>query len=261
MAYDNMRVAVKKFLGQEREHTDALRRMELHYCFTPHFCNPRSGWEKGKVERSVEHIRRRAFAYDVRFGSLEQAQCHLDKVCDRLNGEASNMSAQEKKERVQADIAALRPLDHGDMGCFEQRHARVGKYSTITVDGVHYSVPDRLVGREVPIKMYSERIVVLDGRDKVATHVRSRRLGDWCIDRCTIWARSFASLRRWDDPRPCDRYTRTWRHCFANILRILPDRLSNCSCLPVTTSALMPTYWLRQTVCPPGDSNACLPNN
>ncbi len=182
MAYDNMRVAVKQFLGQEREHTDALRRMELHYCFTPHFCNPRSGWEKGKVERSVEHIRRRAFAYDVRFGSLEQAQCHLDKVCDRLNGEASNMSAQEKKERVQADIAALRPLDHGDMGCFEQRHARVGKYSTITVDGVHYSVPDRLVGREVPIKMYSERIVVLDGRDKVATHVRSRRLGDWCID-------------------------------------------------------------------------------
>lgn len=182
MAYDNMRVAVKKFLRQEREHTDALRRMELHYCFTPHFCNPRSGWEKGKVERSVEHIRRRAFAYDVRFGSLEQAQCHLDKVCDRLNREASNMSAQEKKERVQADIAALRPLDHGDMGCFEQRHARVGKYSTITVDGVHYSVPDRLVGREVPIKMYSERIVVLDGRDKVATHVRSRRPGDWRID-------------------------------------------------------------------------------
>ena len=30
-------------------------------------------------------------------------------------------------------------------------------------------------------RMYSERIVVLDGRDKVATHVRSRRLGDWCI--------------------------------------------------------------------------------
>ena len=48
--------------------------MELHYCFTPHFCNPRSGWEKGKVERSVEHIRRRAFDYDVRFGLLEQAQ-------------------------------------------------------------------------------------------------------------------------------------------------------------------------------------------
>jgi hypothetical protein len=31
-------------LGREREHTDALRRMEIHYCFTPHFCNPRAGW-------------------------------------------------------------------------------------------------------------------------------------------------------------------------------------------------------------------------
>lgn len=182
MAYDNMRVAVKRFLGQEREHTDALRRMELHYCFTPHFCNPRSGWEKGKVERSVEYIRRRAFAYDVRFESLEAAQTHLDAVCARLNHEASNMSPQEKASRVKADREALRPLDHGDIGCFEQRTAHVGKYSTITVDGVHYSVPDRLVGHTVAVKMYSERMVVLDGRDKVASHVRSRRPGDWRID-------------------------------------------------------------------------------
>ena len=76
----------------------------------------------------------------------------------------------------------MRQLDHANLCFFELRHARVGKYSTITVDGVHYSVPDRLVGREVPIKMYSERIVVLDGRDKVATHVRSRCPGDWRID-------------------------------------------------------------------------------
>ena len=182
MAYDNMRTAVKKFLGRDREHTDALLRMEVHYCFTPHFCNPRSGWEKGKVERSVEYIRRRAFSFEVRFDSLDAAQIHLAKVCDRLNSEASNMSAEEKRLRIQADLAALRPLDHGDIVCFEQRLHRVGKYSTITVDGVHYSVPDRLVGSQVAVKLYSERIVVLYGRDKVATHARSRRSGDWVID-------------------------------------------------------------------------------
>jgi hypothetical protein len=185
MAYDNMRTAVKKFLGREREHTDALRRMEIHYCFTPHFCNPRSGWEKGKVERSVEYIRRRAFSFDTHFNSLEEAQEHLSRICARLNAEASDMSAEEKQARVKADIAALRPLDHGDMGCFEQRHAHVGKYSTIMIDGVHYSVPDRLVNQNVAVKMYSERIVVLAGernRDKVATHTRSRHSGDWRID-------------------------------------------------------------------------------
>ena len=182
MAYDNMRTAVKKFLGRDREHTDALLRMEVHYCFTPHFCNPRSGWEKGKVERSVEYIRRRAFSFEIRFDSLEAAQTHLAKVCDRLNTEASNMSVEEKRLRIQADLAALRPLDHGDIGCFEQRLYRVGKYSTITVDGVHYSVPDRLVGSQVAVKLYSERIVVLSGRDKVASHARSRRSGDLIID-------------------------------------------------------------------------------
>lgn len=185
MAYDNMRTAVKKFLGREREHTDALRRMEIHYCFTPHFCNPRSGWEKGKVERSVEIVRRRAFAYDTHFKTLEDAQEHLLRVCNRLNTEASDMSVTQKQQRVSADIEALRPLDHGDMGCFEQRHAHVGKYSTITIDGVHYSVPDRLVGQDVAVRMYSERIVVLAGekkRDKVATHPRSRRSGHWQIE-------------------------------------------------------------------------------
>ena len=58
----------------------------------------------------------------------------------------------------------------------------MGKYSTITVEGVHYSVPDRLVGSQVAVKLYSERIVVLSGRDKVASHARSRCSGDWVID-------------------------------------------------------------------------------
>lgn len=182
MAYDNMRTAVKKFLGRDREPTEALRRMEVHYCFTPHFCNPRSGWEKGKVERSVEYIRRRAFAYDTRFDTLEAAQSHLSTLCDKVNAEASNMSNQEKRERVQADIAALRSLDHGDMGCFEQRPAVAGKYATVTVDTVHYSVPDRLIGRTLSVKLYSERVVILHGRDKVASHARNRRPGAWVIE-------------------------------------------------------------------------------
>ena len=182
MAYDNMRTAVKKFLGRDREHTEALLRTEVHYCFTPHFCNPRSGWEKGKVERSVEYIRRRAFSFEVRFDSLEAARRHLPAVCDRINSEASNMSADEKRSRIRADIAALRPLDHGDIGCFEQRLYRVGKYSAITVEGVHYSVPDRFVGSQVAVKLYSECIVALSGRDKAASHARSRRSGDWVID-------------------------------------------------------------------------------
>ena len=69
--------------------------------------------------------------------------------------------------------------------------------------------------------MYSERIVVLDGRDKVATYVRSRRLGDWCIDLMhylgTFLRRSFVELLV---------FTRDNQRTYADILAAA-DRLSS----------------------------------
>jgi hypothetical protein len=59
MVYDNMRVAVAKFIGKhEKEPTRALLQLKGHYQFVHRFCNAYSGNEKGHVERSVEYIRR-----------------------------------------------------------------------------------------------------------------------------------------------------------------------------------------------------------
>ena len=46
---------------------------------------------------------------------------------------------------------------------------------------VHYSVPDSLVGEKVHVKVYSEKIVILYGKEKVASHQRSYCGGDWYI--------------------------------------------------------------------------------
>lgn len=57
MVYDNMRVAVKEFVGaNEKTPTEALSRLSAHYVFNFRFCNARAGWEKGHVERSVEYV-------------------------------------------------------------------------------------------------------------------------------------------------------------------------------------------------------------
>ncbi len=45
---------------------------------------------------------------------------------------------------------------------------------------VHYSVPDSC-GEKVHVKVYSEKIVILHGKEKVASHQRSYCGGDWCI--------------------------------------------------------------------------------
>ena len=51
-----------------------MRRLLGFYRFSYRFCNIRSGWEKGHVERSVEVVRSRAFKPRISFESIEEAQ-------------------------------------------------------------------------------------------------------------------------------------------------------------------------------------------
>ena len=81
MVYDNMRVAVKDFVGKEKVPTETLVRMENFYNFTHRFCNIRSGNEKGHVERSVEYVCRKAFCRKDRFDTYDAAQSWLMDIC------------------------------------------------------------------------------------------------------------------------------------------------------------------------------------
>jgi transposase len=49
MVYDNMKVAVKRFVGTEKEPTEALLKLSLYYTFQYRFCNVQRGNEKGHV--------------------------------------------------------------------------------------------------------------------------------------------------------------------------------------------------------------------
>lgn len=180
MVYDNMRVAVKEFAGLEKKPTEALLRMSAFYRFDFRFCNPRSGWEKGHVERSVEYVRRKAFCVKDRFSSVDEAQTHLTAWCERDALRSDSLATANKKELYRADLDALQKLS-GDMGCFEMADYSVDKWATVCLRNVHYSVPDRLVGKKVSVKLYSEKIVVFHDGKKVARHERSYAAGDWRV--------------------------------------------------------------------------------
>ncbi len=181
MVYDNMRVAVAKFAGEEKKPTDTLLRMSNFYRYHYRFCNARAGWEKGHVERSVEYVRRKAFSINLHYASLKDAQIHLLAICQKINSRSGSPSTINKVEELAADLAALRPYTN-EMGCFQMAEYKVDKWSTICMNCSHYSVPDTLVGKTVTVKMYSEKIVILFGNDKVAVHERiySRQKG-WSI--------------------------------------------------------------------------------
>jgi len=182
MVYDNMRVAVKKFVGvYEKEPTEALLAMRSHYQFTHRFCNIRRGNEKGHVERSVEYVRRKAFALEGKFDNLDKARVHLQKILDETNLKKQQLTGQSAYERLQIERKSMLHA-HSPMVCYETAQLRVDKYSTICCRTNRYSVKDNLVGKFVDIKIYSDKIECYHENELVGKHERCYEKHQWIID-------------------------------------------------------------------------------
>ena len=165
MVYDNMRVAVAKFVGKnEKIATIALKQLSTYYGFGFRFCNIRKGNEKGHVERSVEFVRRKAFSGMSLFGSIEDAGARLFSTLERLN--------EDKKEYFEAEREAMLPK-MPDYTSVIRQQGLVDKYSTITYKQNRYSVPDYLVGKEVEVLAFVDEIRVRFRGKELARHKRS----------------------------------------------------------------------------------------
>lgn len=170
MVYDNMRVAVKRFVGpNEKEPTDGLLKLSIYYGFAFRFCNTRRGNEKGHVERSVDVIRRKAFAFQDSFESLEEANNYLHHVCMRLNQRERSYNDQTPAVSLETERPCFLHLSE-PFDAARYTTLRVDKYATVVIDQNHYSVPDHLVGEQVQVKIYTNRIHCFYNEQKVAEH-------------------------------------------------------------------------------------------
>jgi transposase len=174
MVYDNLRVAVAKFVGKtEKEATVALKQLSTYYGFGFRFCNIHKGNEKGHVERSVEFVRRKAFASANTFANEAAAQDRLSQVLVRLNADKHELLTQER-------TAAL-PVSP-DYSSMVRQKAVVDKFSTVVFKQNHYSVPDYLVGRDVEILAFVEEIAVRRNGRELARHRRSYENHTYTLD-------------------------------------------------------------------------------
>ena len=182
MVYDNMKVAVKKFVGTVKEPTEGLLKLSLYYGFQFRFCNIHSGNEKGHVERSVEVIRRKAFAFRDTFETLEEANQYLLETCAKRNQKPQmdhqNQSANELLEQEREDLLPALPM----FDAARVLHCRVDKYATVAVDQNRYSVPDHLVGKHVMVKVYSTQIICFHEEVRIAGHARLTGCHEWRLD-------------------------------------------------------------------------------
>ena len=181
--YDNMKVAVKRFVGyKEKEATTGLLSIATYYGFNFVFCNVRKGNEKGHVEKSVGVIRTAAFGIKEKFNNLEEANKFLLKHVEILNQKPNklrdNLSSNELFNNEKNFFNDEKPF-------FETAFIsenRVDKFSTISVYQNNYSVPEEYVGKMLDLRIYPNEIVCYYRNKKIYSHIRFYTLGSWYIN-------------------------------------------------------------------------------
>lgn len=183
MVYDNMKVAVAKFVGKtEKEATVALKKLSLYYGFNYRFCNIHSGNEKGHVENSVDFVRRKAFSNMDTFNNFENA---LNRLAERLekynNIKTKYLLNKSPIEILNIEKEYLTKLIPRYMNCIDIT-LRVDKLSTISYLQNRYSVPDYLVLKAVDVKVFIDKLEIFYNKKLVATHTRLYGNQEWNID-------------------------------------------------------------------------------
>ncbi|MBT6048703.1 MAG: IS21 family transposase [Candidatus Scalindua sp.] len=184
VVYDNMRVAVARFVGKnDKKPTQALLQLSGYYHFHFRFCNAGKGNEKGHVERSVEYIRRKAFSRLYQFDDFDQAQAHLGSTCKKENTRKLPTEDYSKQDLFAIEKPYLWHYP-GKMQCFDQQTYKVDKYATICFANNRYSSPDHLVGKMIDVKIYAQKLELNYQGNKVGEHPRSYDRYSWtlCLD-------------------------------------------------------------------------------
>ena len=185
--YDNMKTAVDRVLpGKKRIVNARFHAMTAHYLFNADFCNVASGWEKGVVEKNVQDRRRQLWqeAREHDFADFAALNEWLEQRCRAAWRE---MLHPEFPELTLADLlrdeqAQMMPFP-GAFDGYVEMLARVSGTCLVSFQRNRYSVPCRLAGQMVSLRLYPERLVIHTGQEAVADHVRcfdrNRTVYDW----------------------------------------------------------------------------------
>ncbi|MBB1242496.1 IS21 family transposase [Streptomyces durbertensis] len=174
--YDNLRAAVAQVLGFSRHRVEAERwtAFRSHYGLEALYCQPgiRGAHEKGGVEGQIGWFRRNHLVPVPEVATLAE----LNALIDRWDQEDENRRIRSRPRTIGEYFAAeqplLAPLPQEPFETGRLFTLRVDRYSQISVRTNRYSVPVRLIGRNVRAMLHASELVVYDGREEVARHER-----------------------------------------------------------------------------------------
>lgn len=168
---DNMSPVVSKVLcGKDRLVTQRYKAFQDHYGFQQDFCNPGRGNEKGHVESNIKHIKKRLLSqialHNLTFSSLEALKDYLKDFSRSHNAAASTRSRFSEESLLSLPEAPFSP--------FRTTVVKINRYSLFSLDKNRhmYSVPSQLIGLSLEVRIYPDRVDVIDQCKVVASHKR-----------------------------------------------------------------------------------------
>jgi len=155
-----------------------------HYGFTPHACNIRSPNEKGTTEESVRYVRQSAFAEQSVFPSIHEANQFLRQRVTEINGYQVYQRTLIPQDGLVEERNHFKPLPTLEYANYIIKKLRISKYSIATFETNKYSVPEQYPGKTVTLKIFIDRIEMIDSDQIMATHPRLYGRDDYSLDIC-----------------------------------------------------------------------------
>jgi len=150
-----------------------------HVGFVPRRINARCSNENGVVERGhgtfKTALEQELIVRDCRdFRSVDEYLKFVDSVVAKLNAQCSRKFIEEKQ--------CLLTLPSSKLPNWTETQAKVYKWSTIRVASHTYSVPSRLIGHKVDVRLYPNHVEVLYNGKVMETMPRLRGNRTYRID-------------------------------------------------------------------------------
>jgi len=205
--------------NRENVWTEAYSDLCAHYQMQPTRNNLGQSHENGVVECANGSLKRRiSQQFKLRghsdFESVEAYQVFVDQIADKLN--------RRSHSRFQEEQAALVALPGSQTADYQTLHVKVTRSSTIEVRRVVYSVPSRLIGERVQVKLHHDRLTIYVGQQQALTlpriypkpgESRARSIDYKHVIRALAskpQAFRYSQLR--DDLLPDDNYRQLWQY-------------------------------------------------
>jgi hypothetical protein len=150
--------------------TERYKAFVQHYNMIPYRINPGEGHENGSIESSHRHIKNRIEqSLIVRdsndFVSISEYRQFIKEVTIEHNKPFT--------DRIQTEQKSLQSLPEYKAADYTEITAIVNCTSTIHVRRVTYSVPSRLIGETLLVKLYADKLECYLGSDHVITIERA----------------------------------------------------------------------------------------